>query len=140
MTKHKLLAAAVAVAAIATLSVGASAESRGAVNLGHNYSFSFNGYGGSAFSTGVTKDNSKTYAEYVVSGGSVSDNAYVTLVVTSEKNISSTVSDSVKITVINGTATNALNYNNPAPGNGSTNYMCGLGSYYGASVSGTWNP
>lgn len=72
--------------------------------------------------------------------GNVSDNAFVTLVVTSGRSVSSTVSESAKITVINGNATNALNYEALAPGYGSTNYMCGLGSYYGASVSGTWNP
>lgn len=140
MAKHRKIAIAVTVATLATLSIGASAAGRGAVKLDNSFSFRLNGYGGTAYSSAATKTNSNSFAEYVASGGSVDDNAFITIFVTSEKNLSSQVSESDKITVINGKAINSLNYDSPAPGYGTSNYLCALGSYYGASVSGTWNP
>lgn len=140
MFRHRKIAIAVAAATLATLSIGASAAGRGAVKLDNSYSFKFSGHGGTAYSSSATKKNSNSFAEYVASGGSVDDNAYVTIFVTSEKSLSSQVSESDTITVINGTSKNSLSYNSPAPGYGTRNYLCALGSYYGASVSGTWNP
>ena len=140
MTKHKITAMAVAAFTIATLSIGASAASKGAVILDNDYDFSFSGYGGTAFSSPATKTNSKTYAEYVASRGYVGEDCYITLVVTSARNVSSTISESKKVTVLNGTASSSLDYDDPAPGYNSTNYLCALGSYYSASVGGTWNP
>ena len=101
MAKHRKIAIAVAAATLATLSIGASAAGRGAVKLDNSYSFKFSGHGGTAYSSAATKKNSNSFAEYVASGGSVDDNAYVTIFVTSEKSLSSQVSESDTITVIN---------------------------------------
>lgn len=144
MTKRKIATAMVSILAIATLSIGASAAYSRSANLANSYNFSFSGYGGSRFSSPVTKTSNTTFAQYVAAGGNVSSSNSIWVLVTSQSNIGAALTESKEVTVINGTVVESLNYikdpNGQTPGYGTKTYFAGTGPYYSAALSGTWEP
>ena len=102
------------------------------------YSFNFSGHGGIDFSTAVTKSNDNTYARVVAENGYLTSSSYITVCVSSENSgTGKSVSQSKQLTYLSPDE-HSLNYT-VSRGQGSTNYLAGYGSYYGANVSGHWD-
>lgn len=132
----KVVAATLAVAALALSSMSICASAASPANY---YSFSFDGKGGIKFSSGITKNNSNTYARAVAENGYLTSSSYITVCVSSTNSGSGTsVSQSRQLTYLSPSEF-SLAYTTDR-GQGSVNYLAGYGSYYAANVSGHWEP
>lgn len=142
MTKiKKIVAATVAALTIGTIGTGAYASTYALPKNKYPFDFTFMGHGGIQETSEVVKTNSSGYnAKVQVTGGYVSEDAYITINVSYYPMNSTTrkaATDSVQITSPVGDF--SLRYTDPR-GEGSKNLLVGFGSYYGAEVSGTWEP
>lgn len=142
MAKIKnIVAATVAALTIGTIGTGAYASTYALSNPENRFDFEFFGHGGIQETGLVEKENSSANnAEVQATGGYVSEDAYITINVSyypMNSNIRKAVTDSVKIT--SPVDFFSLKYN-IARGQGSFNLLVGFGSYYGADVSGYWEP
>lgn len=108
---------------------------------GYTYDFDLNvgGRGDFKFSEAAEKTNDRDYARINIKDGDVSEERFVYLSVYKNDNFTdeNLISEIVKIDSIHREI--ALDYTKPR-GYGSYSYLCGQTGYYGASVSGRWDP
>lgn len=111
-------------------------------NDGYNYDFDLSVADNNsiAFSDPAEKTNELMYARVKITGGTVSENCYVHMAVFKENDFwkeDNRISASQKITDTQKEI--ALTYTDPRA-LGSSNYLCAWGGYYGADISGRWDP
>lgn len=142
MTKiKKIVAATVAALAIGTIGTGAYASTYALPKYKGNFNFKFTGQGGIQYTNIVEKGNSSANdAKVQATGGYVSESSYITVDVSyypPYSNIREIATYSEEIT--SPVDNLSLKYK-VARGQGSQNFLVGLGSYYAAEAVGTWEP